>query len=302
MTVTAGYATASARTDAVVDRARETQLVEAALSGGAHVVLEGPPGTGKSTLLRDVAVRRETPFVLVEGNAELTPARIVGQFDPAQVLARGYDPAIFVDGPLLTAMRAGGLFYVEEINRVPEETLNTLVTVMSEREISVPRLGTVRAAPGFALVAAMNPFDSVGTARISGAVLDRTCRVAMGYQSAAAERMIVERRAPAVQDEWRARAVELVRATREHPDLRAGSSVRGAIDLVAVAHHLASARDTRIDDWRVGLDAACVALSARVQVRRSADRTVEDVIEEIYTKVFGPVPDAPAEEGGPGER
>ncbi|WP_280495037.1 ATP-binding protein, partial [Nocardia farcinica] len=167
MTLTDGCATSAggalAPADVVVDRAREIQLVEAALASGAHVVLEGPPGTGKSTLLRDLAVRRASSFVLVEGNAELTPARIVGQFDPAQVLQRGYDPAIFVDGPLLTAMREGGLFYVEEINRVPEETLNTLITVMSEREIAVPRLGTIAAAPGFALVAAMNPFDAVGT-------------------------------------------------------------------------------------------------------------------------------------------
>ncbi|WP_280510387.1 AAA family ATPase [Nocardia farcinica] len=151
MILTDGCATSAggalAPADVVVDRAREIQLVEAALASGAHVVLEGPPGTGKSTLLRDLAVRRASSFVLVEGNAELTPARIVGQFDPAQVLQRGYDPAIFVDGPLLTAMREGGLFYVEEINRVPEETLNTLITVMSEREIAVPRLGTIAPPP-----------------------------------------------------------------------------------------------------------------------------------------------------------
>ena len=73
--------------------------------------------------------------MLVEGNAELTPARLVGHFDPALVLAKGYRPDIFVDGPLLEAMRSGGLLYVEELNRVPEETLNVLLTVMSEGEI-----------------------------------------------------------------------------------------------------------------------------------------------------------------------
>jgi hypothetical protein len=43
--------------------------------------------------------------VFVEGNAELTPARLIGAHDPSQVLAEGYQPAAFVDGPLLTAMR-----------------------------------------------------------------------------------------------------------------------------------------------------------------------------------------------------
>ena len=158
----------------VLDREREFELLVAALDAGAHVVLEGPPGTGKSTLLRAVSGSRDVPFFLVEGNAELTPARLVGHFDPAQVLAKGYRPDIFVGGPLVEALRAGGLLYVEEINRVPEETLNVLITVMSEGELNVPRLGPVRAGAGFRLVAAMNPFDAVGTARISSAVYDRT--------------------------------------------------------------------------------------------------------------------------------
>ena len=148
------------------------------------MLLEGPPGTGKSTLLRAVASERAKQFHLVEGNAELTPARLVGHFDPAQVLAQGYTPEVFVDGPLVAALRDGGLLYVEEINRVPEETLNVLITVMSESELNVPRLGLVRAEDGFRLVAAMNPFDAVGTERISSAIYDRTCRISMDYQSA----------------------------------------------------------------------------------------------------------------------
>lgn len=280
----------------VVDRARETELIEAALAGGANVVLEGPPGTGKSTLLRRVAGDLATAFVLVEGNAELTPARVVGQFDPAQVLARGYDPEIFVDGPLLTAMREGGLFYVEELNRVPEETLNTLLAVMSEREIAVPRLGVVRAAEGFAVVAAMNPFDAVGTARVSGAIYDRVCRISMDYQSAEAEQQIVAGRAPLPSAAWGARAVELVRATREHPDLRFGSSVRGAIDFASITHHLAKARQVPADDWFVGLDAARVALSGRVRVEESAQRSAEQIIEQLYTDIFGPPPSDESEE------
>ena len=96
------------------------------------------------------------------------------------MLAEGYDADVFVDGPLASALRDGSLLYVEEINRVPEETLNVLITVMSEGELHVPRLGRLAAAPGFRLVAAMNPFDAIGTARISGAVYDRVCRLAVG--------------------------------------------------------------------------------------------------------------------------
>jgi MoxR-like ATPase len=272
----------------VVGRQREVELVLAALAADRHVLLEGPPGTGKSTLLRAVAEGLGIGFEFVEGNAELTPARLVGHFDPARVLNEGYDPDVFVDGPLVTAMRDGALLYVEEINRIPEETLNVLITVMSEGELHVPRLGRIAASRGFRLVAAMNPFDAVGTARISGAVYDRVCRVAMSYQTAVDEQAIVQRNIDGVplSDGWISKAVELVRRTRQHPDLRVGSSVRGAVDFAKVAVSLADLREVSVDDATVGLDAALVALSGRVRLREGSSRTTEEVIEEMWRDIF----------------
>lgn len=284
--------------DEPIGRAREVELLRATLDSGAHVVLEGPPGTGKSTLLRAVAASQDVAFLFVEGNAELTPARLVGHFDPARVLADGYIEEIFVDGPLIAALRSGGLLYVEELNRVPEETLNVLITVMSEGELHVPRLGKVEAAKGFRLVAAMNPFDAVGTARISAAVYDRTCRIAMGYQPAADEDAIVVRQALAVPDEWRGKVVELTRRTRAHPDVRIGSSVRGSIDMTRLAGSLAAARDVPVTDWHVGLDAALVALSGRIRLAESGSRSSEALVRELYEGVFGP---PPAEEDQTGD-
>ncbi|MEN9504807.1 MAG: hypothetical protein RI958_733 [Actinomycetota bacterium] len=270
----------------VVGRQRELELVVAALMADRHIVLEGPPGTGKSTLLRAVAHELGIGFEFVEGNAELTPARLVGHFDPARVLTDGYTPEVFVDGPLVTAMTSGSLLYVEEINRIPEETLNVLITVMSEQELHVPRLGRVVCAPGFRLVAAMNPFDAVGTARISGAVYDRMCRLAMGYQPAVDEQAIVHRAAPDVDRGWVERVVDVVRRTREHPDLRVGSSVRGAIDIAVVTRTLSQLRSAAATDPELGLDAALVALSGRVRVREGCSRSSEDIVTELWREVF----------------
>ncbi len=273
----------------VVGRRRELELVLAALDADRHVLLEGPPGTGKSTVLRAVASGLGIGFEFVEGNAELTPARLVGHFDPARVMTQGYDPEVFVDGPLVTALRDGSLLYVEEINRIPEETLNVLITVMSEGEIHVPRLGRVTATSGFRLVAAMNPFDAVGTARISAAVYDRVCRVSMGYQISAEEKEIVERKMTRgnLDAVWIDGVVEVVRRTRTHPDLRVGSSVRGAVDTVLVAQSLAELRGQVASQPSVSLDAALVALSGRVRVREGSNRTPEDIVTQIWQDVFG---------------
>jgi MoxR-like ATPase len=280
---------------------REREVLTVALEAGRHVVIEGPPGTGKSTLLRDIARQAGRAVVFAEGNAELTPARLIGQYDPAQVLAEGYVPASFTDGPLLRAMRSGALLYLEEFNRVPEETLNVLITVLTEGEIAVPRLGAVRAGDGFRLVAAMNPFDAIGTARVSHAIADRICRVVLGYQTAAAEREIttaVTGRGGQVVDF----AVTLTRATREHHDVRMGASVRGAIDLVLLLTGLARLRGENGMARASARDAAHAALSGRIRIADGCDRTPESVLDELLG-LFWP-PDSPlplpAGDGSPG--
>jgi MoxR-like ATPase len=276
----------------LVGRQRELELVRAAVGSGRDLVLEGPPGTSKTTMLKAVTEEWGIPLLFVEGNADLTPAKLVGHHNPARVLREDYSAENFVAGPLTEAMRQGGFLYIEELNRAPEDTLNTLLTAMADRRIEVPRVGGIEALPTFRVVASMNPYDNVGTTRLSTSVADRLNRIVVGYQDATAEGGIVALRTGltgpvavrVIPD-----AVAVTRATREHPLIRQGSSVRGAIDCALVAHELLGLRGQDADSAgyeETFYDAMTVALSGRIHLDEAAETTPEQVLREIWEDRF----------------
>jgi MoxR-like ATPase len=284
----------------LVGRERELELALAAVAAGRDLVLEGPPGTSKTTMLKAITQEWGIPLLFVEGNADLTPAKLVGHHNPARVLREDYSADNFVAGPLVEAMRQGGFLYIEEFNRAPEDTLNTLLTAMADRAVEVPRVGLVEALPTFRVIASMNPFDNVGTTRLSTSVSDRLNRIVVGYQNAEAERGIVALRTGLLgplAERLIPDAVALTRATREHPDVRQGSSVRGAIDCALVAHELFELRgyagaapgspELPEEAYRDSVfDAMLVSLSGRIHVDEAVETTPERVLREIWEDHF----------------
>jgi MoxR-like ATPase len=279
----------------LVGREDELELVLAAVASGCDLLLEGPPGTSKTTLLRAITRAWDIPLLFVEGNAELTPGRLVGHHDPSRVLQEGFTADTFEPGPLVRAMLEGGFLHFEEFNRAPEDTLNTLLTAIADREITVPRYGTVRALPTFRVIGSMNPYDNVGTTRLSVSITDRLCRLVVDYQDAASERQVVVLRTGAdVTRALGARIVDdataLTRMTRRHEHVRQGGSVRGAIDLAQLARRLCAVRDIEDpDDDRYPLtvfDALLVALQGRLIMDEAADASAVDVLREIWEARF----------------
>jgi len=125
----------------VVGRELELELLLSAVAAGRHILLEGPPGTSKTTMLKAITAEWAIPLVLVEANAELTPARLVGHHNPSRVLKEDYSRDNFVPGPLVSAMTDGGFLYIEEFNRAPEDTLNTLLMAIADGQVVIPRVG-----------------------------------------------------------------------------------------------------------------------------------------------------------------
>lgn len=268
----------------IVGREKEVTNILATLEAGKHIILEGAPGTTKSTILRTITMVRKIPFYLVEGNIDLTPSKLVGHFNPSKVMADDYREEYFEKGPLTFAME-GGFLYIEEFNRMPADTANVLISAIEEREISIPRYGIVKAADKFRVICAQNPYDDVGTMRVSRAIYDRFCRIKLNYQSLDEELDIVQAKSGCEDKEMVDIAVRVARDTRTHGEVKQGASIRGALDMVAIAEQLMSISPGE-ERFQVMEDAMLSAMSGKVWLQETTERSAEEILREIFQKVL----------------
>ena len=182
-------------------------------------------------------------------------------------------------------MQAGAVLFINELNRMPESVQNVLLPALDEGLLLVPRIGEVRAAPGFQVVATQNPVEYVATGHLSEALRDRFEHLELAYQSEAEEQAIVSAESGSADAALVATAVRLVRATRVSPRLRKGSSVRGAIALVALAEGLRAQADGAGDERALLRRAAEAALTTRVELRDEAASGLGAVLDELFALV-----------------
>ncbi|MHA2098966.1 MAG: AAA family ATPase, partial [Candidatus Kariarchaeaceae archaeon] len=265
----------------LIGRNRELELITAVLLAGEHILLEGAPGTSKSTLLRYVTSKLKIPFFQVEGSADLTPSKLIGTFNPNLVLEQGFKSEFFEPGPLFQAMNEGGILYIEELNRAAPDATNALIRAMEEGEIIIPRYGTVSALSTFRLVTAMNPFDDTGVTRISRALFDRLCRIKMDYQELEEEIKIVGSQLKTAPNSLIEIGARIARATRYDDRLRQGSSVRGAIDFTKIVEKLGMLRKGYSTDTI--LDAALAAFTSKIWLENPNHKEEDIVLENVET-------------------
>jgi len=262
----------------IVGRAAEIRLGVACLLAQRNLMLEGPVGVGKSVLAEALASYLGRDLFRVDGDERYTEQKMTGWFDPALVLKDGYKKDYFIEGPLVRAMRTGGILFINEINRMPESVQNVLLPAMEERRVVIPQYGEVQALVSFLIIATQNPVEFVATSHLSEALVDRFEFVRLPYQDAQEEMEIVRANVnvEAADDhleELIRQAVALVRLTRSSPKVRRGASVRAAIGMVEVA--------ARLGGVDALLDAARVSLLHRIEVAEECGQSVETVICDL---------------------
>jgi MoxR-like ATPase len=136
------------------------------LIAGGHVLLEGVPGLGKTTLLRTLARALQLKYSRIQFTPDLMPADIVGSMI-METDGAGSKVLRFQPGPIFA-----NLVLADEINRATPKTQSALLEVMEERSVTVDGVTHVLAEP-FQVLATMNPIDHQGTYALPAAQIDR---------------------------------------------------------------------------------------------------------------------------------
>jgi MoxR-like ATPase len=144
-----------------VGHARLVEIAISTLVTDRALLLIGEPGTAKSWLSEHLAAAINGDSTrVVQGTAGTTEEQIRYTWNYAMLIANGPSPEALVRSPILRAMEAGAIARFEEITRCASEVQDALISILSEKRISIPELETeVPAAKGFSVIATANTRD-----------------------------------------------------------------------------------------------------------------------------------------------
>ena len=214
----------------VIGRKIELESLKSALSIHRNILIEGPVGVGKTYLVQSFLNKNKKGFIRIDGDSRYSEQKLTGWFDPPLVLKKGYTKDSFIEGPLVQAMSKGQVLFINELNRMPEAVQNILLPAMDEGQITLPKIGGIKAKKGFCIIATQNPREFTATHALSEALMDRFEMIHLNYQSLEEELEIVSLwLGKKVEKAVIKKMVEVIRATRQHASLKRGASIRAAI-------------------------------------------------------------------------
>lgn len=153
---------------------RLMEIAVATLATDRALLLFGVPGTAKSWVSEHLAAAISgDSTMLVQGTAGTSEEQIRYGWNYAQLLAHGPSENALVPSPLMNAMKLGKIARIEELTRIPADVQDSLITVLSEKTLPVPELGSeVQAVRGFSVIATANNRDK-GVNELSSALKRR---------------------------------------------------------------------------------------------------------------------------------
>ena len=294
----------------IIGKREEIQLTVIALLCQGHLLIEDVPGVGKTMLARALAKSIGCTFKRIQFTPDMLPSDVTG----VSVFNQKTREFEFRPGPIMAQ-----IVLTDEINRATPKTQSALLEAMQERQVTVDGV-TYPIPEPFLVLATQNPIEYEGTFPLPEAQLDRfMLRISLGYPSPEEEIAILDSQRYVhpietigqvvdAQELLEAQEkvkevyvdplikeyiVDLVNATRKHPDIYLGASPRGSLALYKAGRARAAilGRDYVIPDDIKAL--AVAALAHRLIVSPSArikEIDAKTVVREILESV--PVPGA----------
>jgi MoxR-like ATPase len=284
-------------------------MVLVCLLAEGHLLIEDVPGIGKTLLARALASSLGCTFHRIQFTPDLLPSDLIG----TSVFHQTNGEFVFKPGPLFAQV-----VLADEINRTTPRTQSALLEAMNDRQVSVD--GKTRPLePPFIVLATQNPYEFEGTYPLPESQLDRfLMRLRIGYPDRVAEKEVLIRhregepvnqlrpvldaaevvalqqqvRQARVDDHLNEYILDLVQATRTHPEIYLGASPRAAIALYRASQALAllEGRDYVVPDDIKRLTVAVLAHRLVTKSYRQHERgdAAEQIVNEILAQTAAP--------------
>ena len=292
----------------IIGKRQSVQLTVLGLLCQGHILIEDVPGVGKTVLAKALSKSVGCKFQRIQFTPDMLPSDVTG----ISVFNQKTREFEFRPGPIHAQ-----IVLVDEINRATPKTQSALLESMEERQVTVDG-HTYKLDTPFMVLATQNPIEYEGTFPLPEAQLDRfMLRIRLGYPNKEDEMTILDRQRQShpidhleqvvsveellavqktikeiyIDEQIKQYIVEVVRQTREHPDVYLGSSTRGALAIYRLGQARAAmfGRDFVLPDDVKAL--ASVALSHRIIVGPAArikDIEPDAIVQEILNRVTVP--------------
>lgn len=291
----------------IVGKRDVVEIVVLAMIAEGHVLIEDVPGTGKTSLISALAKTVNCEFKRIQFTPDVMPSDVSG----FSVYNQKTGEFEFRKGAAMS-----NIVLADEINRASAKTQSAMLEIMEEKQVTVDS-HTYKMERPFMVLATQNPIDQLGTYKLPEAQIDRfmikisvgypayedEVRIVLGVEEAKKKisyiasksdvlRLIGDAEKVIVSDLVAAYIVSLVSATRNHSEIKLGSSPRGSIALkrISRAYALFCGRNyVTPDDVKL---MAPYVLGHRITLTNAAKNEGKggtDVIEEIIRNVTVPV-------------